>query len=264
MSYNSRDYAENAIRIGESVITKETSIDDAYSELTALADKAYNEAEHYRVYSEHEGYRENALSVFLGISSLIRAVTNDNSAEIQKEINSLKEIIPEQEEGIIGLFKKYWWAMCIGLLGGIISSIIRSKRGSENRKVKREREAIAMAVSYTDSIEEYQDYIDNMDGWQFEKFAADWLRFKGWQKVEVTPGSGDFGADIIAYSPDGERYAIQCKKYDKPVGVKAVQEVVAAQIHYCCEGAAVISTTRYTPAAQQLADECDVLLMNIP
>ena len=176
----------------------------------------------------------------------------------------------EKEESSISPTWLYWGLGVVGfvLLAKLIifikEEVEKDKAKREARRLQEERTAIAMAVSRTRSVGEYQTYIDDLDGWQFEQFAADWLRFKGWQKVEVTPGSGDFGADIIAYSPDGERYAIQCKKYDKPVGVKAVQEVVAAQIHYCCERAAVISTTRYTPAAQQLADECDVLLMNIP
>ena len=176
----------------------------------------------------------------------------------------------DKEEDSISLAWLYWG---LGIFGFVLLTklIILIKEEAAKDKVKREvrrlqqeRAAIAMEVSRTRSLGEYQTYIDNLDGWQFEQFVADWLRFKGWQKVEVTPGSGDFGADIIAYSPDGEKYAIQCKKHDKPIGIKAIQEVVGAQKHYRCECAAVVSTTRYTPAAQQLANECDVLLMNIP
>ena len=64
--------------------------------------------------------------------------------------------------------------------------------------------------------------MDELEGHDFEYFCADILRANGFLEVEVTKGSGDFGADILA-EKDGITYAVQCKCYDKPIGVKAVQ-----------------------------------------
>ena len=70
--------------------------------------------------------------------------------------------------------------------------------------------------------------MDELDGHDFEFFCADLLRTQGFIDVEVTRGSGDFGVDILA-EKDGVTYAIQCKCYTAPVGVKAVQEAYAGR-----------------------------------
>ena len=59
--------------------------------------------------------------------------------------------------------------------------------------------------------------IDLMEGHEFEYFCADLLQRRGFQEVEVTKGSGDYGIDILA-EKDGVTYAIQCKCYDRMVG----------------------------------------------
>jgi restriction system protein len=54
----------------------------------------------------------------------------------------------------------------------------------------------------------------------------------------------------------------QCKLYSQPVGNKAVQEVVAARAHESAQFAAVVSNTRYTAQAQQLANTNRVALLH--
>lgn len=51
---------------------------------------------------------------------------------------------------------------------------------------------------------------EKMNGWDFEHACARVLKAKGFYNVNVTPGSGDHGADIIAYK-SGIKYVIQCK-----------------------------------------------------
>ena len=70
---------------------------------------------------------------------------------------------------------------------------------------------------------------DLMDGRDFEFFCAELLEKRGFLEVEVTKGSGDNGVDILA-EKDGVTYAIQCKRYEEPIGVKAVQEAYAGDI----------------------------------
>lgn len=98
-------------------------------------------------------------------------------------------------------------------------------------------------------------------GEQYEYYVASRLKRMGYSGVSVTQLSGDYGADIVAYSPEGRRTAIQCKKYSKPVGVSAIQQVVASKAHYGCSSAMVVTTSSFTAAAKQLAAENNVVLM---
>ena len=91
--------------------------------------------------------------------------------------------------------------------------------------------------------------IDEMEGHDFEYYCADLLRDNGFHRVEVTRGSGDFGADILAVR-DGVTYAVQCKCYNGPVGVHAVQEAAAGRDYYDRMVGAVLTNQYFTaPAA---------------
>jgi HJR/Mrr/RecB family endonuclease len=58
----------------------------------------------------------------------------------------------------------------------------------------------------------------------------------------------------------GERTAVQVKRYSKPVGNKAIQEVNAARMYYHCQRALVVTNSCFTASAKQLAERCDVEL----
>ena len=75
------------------------------------------------------------------------------------------------------------------------------------------------------------EHFDTLEGHEFEYYCAELLRKKGFIDVEVTKGSGDYGADILA-EKDGVTYAIQCKCYTAPIGVKAIQEAYAGRDYY--------------------------------
>lgn len=94
----------------------------------------------------------------------------------------------------------------------------------------------------------------------YEHFCADILTRAGW-KVVLTKASGDQGADLIA-SKYGKSVAVQCKRYEKPVGNKAVQEVYAARQHYGSDAAVVVSSSGFTPHAKALASSTGVLLLD--
>ena len=99
-----------------------------------------------------------------------------------------------------------------------------------------------------------------MNGHQYEHHAAKYLKRHGFHSVKVTKASGDYGADIIARKR-GRRYAVQCKYYSSPVGIHAVQEVVAAKKHYRCSRAIVITNHSFTKPARTLAQENNVELI---
>lgn len=101
--------------------------------------------------------------------------------------------------------------------------------------------------------------MDELEGHEFEYYCADLLKEHGFTDVEVTRGSGDFGADILA-EKDGVSYAIQCKCYDKPIGVKAVQEVYAGRDYYDCMIGVVMTNQYFTAPAVELARKLKIML----
>lgn len=101
--------------------------------------------------------------------------------------------------------------------------------------------------------------IDRMDGHAFEYFCADLLRNNGYEKAEVTPGSGDQGIDVIAYK-DGIKFGVQCKCYTSDIGNKAVQEAYSGKEFYGCHIGAVLSNRYFTASAKELASKNRILL----
>ena len=96
--------------------------------------------------------------------------------------------------------------------------------------------------------------LDNISsGREFELYVANLLRQNGFENVENTRASGDYGADVIA-EKDGVSYAIQCKFYAKPVGPNAVQEAYAAKEYYGCDEAVVVTNSTFTRNAAALAE----------
>ncbi len=101
--------------------------------------------------------------------------------------------------------------------------------------------------------------MDELEGHEFELFCADLLRQKGFLEVEVTKGSGDFGVDILA-EKDGVTYAVQCKCYNAPIGVKAVQEIYAGRDYYDRMIGVVMTNQYFTAAAVDAARKLKILL----
>ena len=59
---------------------------------------------------------------------------------------------------------------------------------------------------------------------------------------------------------DDVKYAIQCKRYNGPIGVSAVQEVIASKSLHDCHVACVLTNSSFTPAAVELAKKNLVIL----
>ena len=104
-----------------------------------------------------------------------------------------------------------------------------------------------------------EEEMDVMEGHDFEYFCADLLREAGFEEVEVTKGSGDYGADILC-ERDGVTYVVQCKCYESVVGVHAVQEVYAGKDFYGRVVAAVMTNRSFTDPARTCARRLNVLL----
>lgn len=101
--------------------------------------------------------------------------------------------------------------------------------------------------------------VDEMEGHEFEVYCSRLLQNRGFDEVEVTKGSGDFGVDILAQK-EGVTYAIQCKRYEAPVGVKAVQEAYAGRDYYDKMVGAVLTNQYFTKPAMEAAAKLKILL----
>lgn len=103
-------------------------------------------------------------------------------------------------------------------------------------------------------------FTENITPIEYENHCADILKKSGW-KAYTTAATGDQGADVIA-EKSGKKVVVQCKKYSKPVGNKAVQEAHAAKAFYGADKAIVVSNASYTVSAQQAASRLGVLLVH--
>lgn len=101
--------------------------------------------------------------------------------------------------------------------------------------------------------------LEEMEGHEFEYFCAQLLERRGFEEVEVTKGSGDYGIDILA-EKEGVTYAIQCKRYTAPVGVKAIQEAYAGRDYYDRMVGAVMTNQYFTTPAVEAAKKLKILL----
>lgn len=93
--------------------------------------------------------------------------------------------------------------------------------------------------------------IDNMSGKTFEKYLEVLFSKLDYQ-VHRTQYIGDYGADLIT-TKNGVRTVIQAKRHKNKVGIKAVQEAVAAKGKYDCQTAMVVTNSFYTKQAIELA-----------
>ena len=90
-----------------------------------------------------------------------------------------------------------------------------------------------------------------MSGYHFEELCRELFEKKGY-KATKTKSTGDQGADVIL-EKDGEKIAVQSKRYSKGVvGNKAVQEVVASLKYYNCNRGMIITNNHFTKSAKDL------------
>lgn len=101
--------------------------------------------------------------------------------------------------------------------------------------------------------------LDEIEGHEFEHYCADLLKKRGFIDVSVTKGSGDYGVDVLA-EKEGVTYAIQCKAYTSPVGVKAVQEAFAGKEYYDRMVGVVLTNQYFTKPAVEAAKKLKILL----
>lgn len=120
---------------------------------------------------------------------------------------------------------------------------------------------IDIPLPYSDTTSCSKPLDNAMDGHDFEYFVAEIFSKNGFSNVIVTRGSGDFGVDVVA-EKEGERYAIQCKRYSSPLGLAPIQEVYAGMPYYQCTKGMVVTNSSFTAAACELASQIGVILID--
>lgn len=135
----------------------------------------------------------------------------------------------------------YWPLSGFLLVLGIVAFFIIRQNVKKIKQQKELEELGSFSVSR----------LDSMDGYDFEFFLKKLFELDGY-KVEHTKLSGDFGADLII-SKKGERIAIQAKRHNANVNLKAVQEVgMSLKVYHATKGM-VITNSYYTDSAVKLA-----------
>lgn len=99
-------------------------------------------------------------------------------------------------------------------------------------------------------------------GYDFERFLHALFKRLGYRS-QLTSMSGDYGADLVLVDPrTRERIVVQAKHYRGNLGLKPVQEVVAARRHYGADACWVVTNSRFTEAATRLAADNAVVLVD--
>ncbi|WP_082220459.1 restriction endonuclease [Domibacillus robiginosus] len=101
--------------------------------------------------------------------------------------------------------------------------------------------------------------IDVMNGREFENYLGALFRAMGYE-VEVTPASGDYGADLLM-EKDEAFIVVQAKRYSKAVGISSIQEVFSAKMYYQADEAWVVTNNTFSKNAFELAKRSGVKLI---
>jgi restriction endonuclease Mrr len=128
---------------------------------------------------------------------------------------------------------------------------------AEQRAVM-ERQRLEAERLQMEHIMDGKDY-NLMTGSEFEGFCSRLISKNGFESVNNTKLSGDFGVDILA-KKDGLDYAIQCKRSANVIGYKAIQEIHTGKDYYKCDKAVVITNNYFTKSAIEAGSRLQVEL----
>jgi restriction system protein len=146
--------------------------------------------------------------------------------------------------------------LCLLVIGGLAFGLIKVQK-----KIKQPTAQATQTIAQpmNTPLAPRPQHFDDMDGHEFERFCAKVLLANGFQRADVTRGSGDFGVDILA-EKDGITYAIQCKRYSSNIGNTAVQEIYSGRDFHKRHIGAVMTNQFFTRAAKETAERTGVVL----
>lgn len=170
--------------------------------------------------------------------------------EIEKLINS--KVFKSENIGIRDEFYSFeFLSRCEPAFGSEYSDCWLFDELYDRLKVYHEARMAALAGG---------ENIGNMSGIEFEQWLIASIRQAGVLDVKPTKRTGDQGADIIVRQ--NRTIVIQAKCYQQSVSNSAVQEVHAAKIHYGADEAWVVTNSRFTRSAREIAKSTGVRLID--
>ena len=98
--------------------------------------------------------------------------------------------------------------------------------------------------------------VDKLSGEAFEQYLKAHFRQMGY-RVKETEKTGDYGADLLL-TKRGRTTVVQAKRYARPVGIAAVQEVIGAVSWYEADQGMVVTNCSFTRNAVNLAGQTGV------
>ena len=155
-----------------------------------------------------------------------------------------------------GLIDDSRWTKEVGIF---IDQVVANELG-QNIPARARASIYQSIQAITEGFHETNASVPTSDPIAYEGYVASLLCGLGWD-AHATRISGDQGVDIIALK-NGKKLVVQCKLYSKPVGNRAVQEIVAGRVFERANFAAVVSNVGFTQSARQLATSSDVYLMH--
>ena len=114
-------------------------------------------------------------------------------------------------------------------------------------------------VSFHEYVPITLEYIQSLSPRQFEGLVRNLLVCLGYH-ARLTSASADEGMDIVA-EKQGKRVLVECKRYDKPVGVKHLRELYGAVADEDAEAWFITSST-FTEPAMRFAQDKGIRTIN--
>ena len=142
-----------------------------------------------------------------------------------------------------------------------LAEIIKKNIVNANKRLFKENEDFRDLDLFTmddiDDISQLQN--SKKKGDLFEQYCARLLEMNNFQKVEVIGGTGDMGADIIAWKA-GRKIVIQCKCYKGTVAYHALEQTVTARKNYAAGDAIILTNGWFSDQTIRVAPEHQIYL----
>lgn len=220
--------------------------------------------------------------IFEEVSSLLISEINNYNLKLEQE-----RLLKEKEEREKAERTRNWIIVSLVIIGLALFGIKRlnkervNKLNEEKEKLAQEKEEKRFRQKQKEKglIEykglwgsqkevRYWAYIDecldsnfqNLNPYDFEEFIAELFEKMGY-KARRTPGSGDYGADVIA-KKDNEIILIQTKRYKEGNNVtpEDVQRTLGAMHKYHAKKSVLITTSSFTVRAKTLERDAPIEL----
>ncbi|WP_030267339.1 restriction endonuclease [Streptomyces violens] len=96
----------------------------------------------------------------------------------------------------------------------------------------------------------------------FEQACAELLARDGFVRTRRVGGSGDLGADVVAWDQDSRKVVLQCKQYNRPVGSREIQTFNGtARPEHGADVAIVVGLNGFTKPAADFAGRHGITLV---